>query len=250
MPRMPSSSRKPPVGAALPIELNAAISPTNSAAPMYAAVEAFTVAARLKPRAPLDARLGDALEREPSGERSRSPDRRFDSLQRFLRVGFDRRPFLHQLIEPFVGARADFLIGAADLASDVRHLVDEHLVFVRTGLRRQPGPDGLQRGLIPALRVDCLPDPLRELPRLGQRVADLERELRMLREIGGGNAVGRNAWIDLHRERLGLRDAAGGEARLVRTRRDERPVAAEAAAFAVAAARGSARMAQIPHEPV
>src|SRR5262245_724527 len=59
------------------------------------------------------------------------------SLQRLFRLRLDRRPLLQQLVEPLVRAGADFLIRAADFASDVRHLVDEHLVFVRTGLRHQ-----------------------------------------------------------------------------------------------------------------
>jgi len=150
-----------------------------------------------------------------------------------------------------VGAGADSLVRAADHTPHVRHLVDEHLIFVRAALGDEPLPHALQRGGIAAFRVQRLAHTLRQLPRLGQRVAHLERDLGLFSEIGDCNAVFRDARVDLDGERLGFRRAAGREARFVRAGSDQRSVAAESAAFHVAAAtRRSAWIPEIPHESI
>src|SRR5581483_9304158 len=86
------------------------------------------------------------------------------------RVGLDRRPFFHQLVVALVRARADLLIRLADFAADVRELIDEHLIFVRTGLRRQAIPERLQRRVAP-FRRHRGPHLRRERARLRQAVA-------------------------------------------------------------------------------
>src|SRR5207253_11454836 len=66
-----------------------------------------------------------------------------------------------------------------------------------------------------------------------------------------GDAVLRDAGIDLHDERFGFRDAARRQPRAIRAGRGHRTAAAEAAAFFVAAARRrAAGIAKIPDEAI
>ena len=105
--------------------------------------------------------------------------------------------------------------------------------------------------LIAALCFHGLAYAARQLACLGEEVAYLERELRLLDEIGGGPAVFGDTRIDLHGERLGLRHAAGGQPRTIRAWRDERTAAAKAATLHFAtAAGGPTRIAQVPNEPI
>src|SRR5215510_16105176 len=89
-------------------------------------------------------------------------------LLRGLRVRLDRHPLLLQLIEAFERTRADLPIRLADLATDIRQLIDEHLIFVGTGLRHQTVQHALQPGLVASLLLDRLRYARRKLSRVGQ----------------------------------------------------------------------------------
>src|SRR4029453_10270310 len=172
-------------------------------------------------------------------------------FQRSVRIHLDRRPLFLQLVETLERARADLLIRLADLAADVRQLIDEHLILVRTGLRDETVQHALKPGLVAAFLLNGLPHARRKLARFGQLIANLETELRLLGKVRRGDTVFRHARIDLHDDRFGLRHTARREPRSVSARRHHRPAAAKSAALHVAAARRrSTRVPQIPDEAV
>src|SRR5437870_12241750 len=69
-----------------------------------------------------------SAERRTLALKARATDGR--SAQCAVGVGLDGGPLLHQVVEPLIRARADFLIGLADLPTYVPQPTDEPLVFV------------------------------------------------------------------------------------------------------------------------